>query len=129
MKLFLYLFVLFKRIALYKPCQTHTHTHTQITVGGSSDESQWELISYISDLYKELNGYRPKFDRGNSSTDEIQDYYNSLVQQSNDEEVSFLEGFQLEENQRENAISKALSCGAEDEATALRWLEQAEVCF
>jgi len=127
MKLFLYLFVLFKRIALYKPCQTHTHT--QITVGGSSDESQWELISYISDLYKELNGYRPKFDRGNSSTDEIQDYYNSLVQQSNDEEVSFLEGFQLEENQRENAISKALSCGAEDEATALRWLEQAEVCF
>ena len=106
-----------------------SNTHTQITVGGSSDESQWELISYISDLYKELNGYRPKFDRGNSSTDEIQDYYNSLVQQSNDEEVSFLEGFQLEENQRENAISKALSCGAEDEATALRWLEQAEVCF
>jgi len=105
-----------------------SNTHTDIiTVGGSSDESQWELISYVSDLYKELNGYRPRFDWSNSTTEEIQMYYNSLIQQSNDEYTAELEGAQEEEQGQQNAVDKALDCGAEDYETAVRWAEQAEV--
>jgi len=106
-----------------------SNTHTQITVGGTTNESQWETISFISDLHKDVYGFRPRNNYSGWSDLDLQSFLDELTEYSNAVYAENEELAKLKEERKEKAIDKLLKCGAGDKETAIRWLEQAEVCF
>ena len=80
-----------------------------------------DLVSYISDAFKDLNGCRPRFlDTDQMTTQELRDYAESLsnrIDQAVEEELVEERGY------NEDAIQEALAMGAPDRETAIRWFQ------
>lgn len=80
-----------------------------------------ELISYISDAFKDLNGSRPRFlDTDRMTTEDLREYANNL---SNRIDAEIEEERIQERGYSEDAIQKALEMGAPDRETAIRWFQ------
>ena len=85
-----------------------------------------EILSHLSDLYKDAYGYRPNLSQYvEYSDDDIKDELRRLsdIIKANKEEEDIAE----RENviAFENLIDKTIQSGAGDRATALRWLYEA----
>lgn len=89
-----------------------------------SNQNQFdECLLWVSDLYKDVNGIRPRWYNFSEFTfQELTDFVNNLQRQLEvqlDEEKAY----------EEKALNDVLSVGAPDKETALRWLDQADAHF
>lgn len=89
-----------------------------------SNQSQFdECLLWVSDLYKDVNGIRPRWYNFTEFTyKELSDFVNNLLEQ---QEVLVAEEKAFEEK----ALNNVLSVGAPDKETALRWLDQADAHY
>jgi len=89
-----------------------------------SNQSQFdECLMWVSDLYKDVYGSRPRgYNFHNWSFQELTDFVNDLSEENTrliDEEKAF----------QQKALKDVMSVGAEDRETAARWLDQADAYF
>jgi hypothetical protein len=84
-----------------------------------------ELLSTYSDLYKEVNGFRPRGMR-DWTAEQYQSEINWLMEeakrQMEEEEIFHQHNVKLVEER----IGNLIKCGAGDRETALRWMHEAE---
>ena len=89
-----------------------------------SNQSQFdETLMWVSDLYKDVNGFRPRgYNFQNWSFQELADFVTDLM---------VINAKQAEEERawENKAIEDVMSVGAEDKETAARWLDQADAYF
>ena len=86
-----------------------------------------DVLSYISDLYKDVNGVRPRFYNFNEWSDnELEVFTDQLIAQlkENEEkerlqEIADVKSFEIQ-------VQKTIDLGAGDRKTALRWLFSSE---
>jgi len=89
-----------------------------------SNQSQFdEALMWVSDLFKDVNGYRPRgYNFHNWSFQELTDFINDLSEVSEKQEAD-------EREWAKKAIKNVMSVGADCKETALRWLDQADAYF
>jgi len=81
-----------------------------------------DCLMWISDLYKDVYGFRPRTYNFEAFTfQELTDFVNDLFEESEREA-------ELESAVVEKAIADVMALGA-DKETALRWLDQADAYF
>ena len=89
-----------------------------------SNQSQFdETLMWVSDLYKDVNGFRPRgYNFQNWSFQELADFVTDLM---------LVNSKQVEDERawENKAIKDVMSVGADDKETALRWLDQADAYF
>ena len=86
-----------------------------------------EVLSWISDLYKDVYGIRPRGYNFNEWSDaELEAYTDQLIAQLKENEE--LEHLQEEADVKsfEDQVQKTIELGAGDRKTALRWLFSSE---
>ena len=86
-----------------------------------------EVLSWISDLYKDVYGIRPRgYNFNEWSDDELEAYTDQLIAQLKENEE--LERLQEEADVKsfEEQVQKTIEIGAGDRKTALRWLFSSE---
>ena len=89
-----------------------------------SNQSQFdECLMWVSDLYKDVYGMRPRgYNFHNWSFQELTDFVNDLSEENTrqiEEEKAF----------EQKALKDVMSVGAPDKETAARWLDQADAFF
>jgi len=85
-----------------------------------------DIVDYIWDVYKEVNGIRPRWmDFDSMSYEELDTYAKELAAQAEEEykqrqleQAADLRAF-------EEQVQAIIACGAGDRATALRWMADA----
>jgi len=89
----------------------------------TSQEGFEECLMWVRDLYKDVNGIRPRgFNFQNWSFQELTDFVNDLS--STSEKMA-----QDEREWKDKAVMDVMSVGASDELEARRWLDQADAYF
>ena len=86
-----------------------------------------EVLSYISDLYKDVNGVRPRFYNFHEWSDsELESFTDKLIAQLKENEE--LERLQEEADVKrfQDQVQKTIELGAGDRKTALKWLFSSE---
>jgi hypothetical protein len=86
-----------------------------------------EVLSWISDLYKDVHGVRPRYINFNEWSDgELEVYTDKLIVQLKENEE--LERLQEEADVKgfQDQIQKTIELGAGDRKTALKWLFSSE---
>ena len=86
-----------------------------------------EVLSWISDLYKDVNGVRPRFYNFNEWSDsELEAFTDKLIAQLKENEE--LERLQEEADVKrfQDQVQKTIELGAGDRKTALKWLFSSE---
>jgi len=87
-----------------------------------NDSQRDEVMLWVSDLYKDVYGTRPRgYDWDSFSNQELQDFVNSLMEMSNRQEEDLA-------NFERQAIESVMSLGV-DKRTALKWLDDAEAHY
>ena len=87
-----------------------------------NDSQRDEVMLWVSDLYKDVYGIRPRgYDWDSFSNQELEDFVNSLMEMSNRQEEDLA-------NFESQAIESVMSLGV-DKLTALRWLDDAEAHY
>ena len=87
-----------------------------------NQEEKVECLMWISDLYKDVHGFRPRgYNFEAWSFQELTDFVNDLFKQSEEEE-------EYEKQVEEKAIEDVMSLGV-DKKTALRWLDDADAHY
>ncbi len=89
-----------------------------------SNQSQFdECLMWVSDLYKDVYGIRPRgYNFHNWSFQELTDFVNDLSEENSrqiEEEKAF----------EQKALKDVMSVGAPDKETAARWLDQADAFY
>ena len=95
-----------------------------VTVEDAAVAHADELYSYISDVSKEANGWRYRFDHTGMTFAQLEaecDYWSAQAQIAIDEERAMADKT-VEEFKA--LVQQTIELGAGDEATALRWLTQ-----
>jgi len=89
-----------------------------------SNQSQFdECLLWVSDLYKDVYGIRPRgYNFHNWSFQELTDFVNSLSEE-NDKLIEEEKAFE------QKALKDVMSVGAPDKETAARWLDQADAFY
>ena len=87
-----------------------------------NDSQRDEVMLWVSDLYKDVYGIRPRgYDWDSFSNQELEDFVNSLMEMSNRQEEDLA-------NFESQAIESVMSLGV-DKLTALRWLDDADAHY
>lgn len=86
-----------------------------------------EILGIISDLHKDVFGFRPSFEQYNNWS------YRELVEVRDNLQMDVIDAIENEKKQQEYSVSRfekmveeAMELGASDRATAIRWVLQAE---
>ena len=89
-----------------------------------SNQSQFdEALMWVSDLYKDVYGSRPRgYNFSGWSFTELTDFINDLSDEQDRVEAD-------EKAFEQKALKDVMSMGAPDKETALRWLDQADAHF
>jgi len=89
-----------------------------------SNQSQFdECLMWVSDLYKDVYGSRPRgYNFHNWSFQELTDFINDLSEE-NTRQIEDEKAFE------QKALKDVMSVGAPDKETAARWLDQADAYF
>jgi len=89
-----------------------------------SNQSQFdECLMWVSDLYKDVYGFRPRgYNFHNWSFQELTDFVNDLSEE-NTRQIEDEKAFE------QKALKDVMSVGAPDKETAARWLDQADAYF
>ena len=99
----------------------------EVIVEEQQKGTRQDALNYLSDLYKEINGFRPNLSQYKDSSDEqlwqeIQNLEKESENQAQEEEKEE----QLNAEKFEQSVEKIIQSGAGDRATALRWMFNAE---
>ena len=87
-----------------------------------NQEEKVECLMWISDLYKDVYGFRPRgYNFEAWSFQELTDFVNDLSEEAEKEA-------EYERQMEEKAIKDVMSLGC-NKKTALRWLDQADAYF
>ena len=87
-----------------------------------NQEEKVECLMWISDLYKDVHGFRPRgYNFETWSFQELTDFVNSLSEQAEKEA-------EYEKQAEEKSIADVMSLGV-DKKTALRWLDDADAHY
>tara|TARA_R110000803_G_scaffold16458_10_gene45157 strand:+ start:3746 stop:4117 length:372 start_codon:yes stop_codon:yes gene_type:complete len=82
-----------------------------------------EALTWVSDLFKDVNGFRPRgYNFSSWSFQELTDFVNDLEEVSNKQEAD-------EKAFEQKALKDVMSVGAPDKETAARWLDQADAFY
>ena len=89
-----------------------------------SNQSQFdEALMWVSDLFKDVNGFRPRgYNFHNWSFQELTDFINDLSEVAEKQEAD-------ERAWAKKAVANVMSVGADCKETALRWLDQADAFY
>ena len=89
-----------------------------------SNQSQFdECLMWVSDLYKDVYGIRPRgYNFHNWTFQELTDFVNDLSEE-NTRQIEDEKAFE------QKALKDVMSVGAPDKETACRWLDQADAYF
>jgi hypothetical protein len=85
-----------------------------------------ELFSTYSDMYKDLHGFRPRFDTSSWSEEHFQKEFvemSAAITVQMDEERTVQEA---NERAFEVRVAETIALGARDRETALKWIHEAE---
>ena len=87
-----------------------------------NQEEKVECLMWISDLYKDVHGFRPRgYNFETWSFQELTDFVNGLSEQAEKEA-------EYEKQAEEKSIADVMSLGV-DKKTALRWLDDADAHY
>ena len=98
-------------------------TTINYTMENSTNFNRQDTLSFISDLYKDVNGVRPRFYNFHEWSDsELEAFTDKLIAQLKENQE--LERLQEEADVQffQAQIQKTIELGAGDRKTALRWL-------
>ena len=89
-----------------------------------SNQNQFdEALMWVSDLFKDVNGFRPRgYNFHNWSFQELTDFINDLSEVAEKQEAD-------ERAWAKKAVANVMSVGADCKETALRWLDQADAFY
>jgi len=88
-----------------------------------STEDRDNCLMWVSDLYKDVYGFRPRcYNFNEFSNKELEQFVNVLTSEQEQQE-------KLEEAFDRKAVADVMSVGAPDEETARRWLDDAEAHY
>lgn len=102
-------------------------TTINYTMENSTNFNRQDTLSFISDLYKDVNGVRPRFYNFHEWSDsELEAFTDKLIAQLKENQE--LERLQEEADVQffQAQIQKTIELGAGDRKTALRWLFSSE---
>ena len=87
-----------------------------------NDSQRDEVMMWVSDLYKDVYGSRPRgYDWDSFSNADLEDFVNNLMLLSDQQEAD-------EKAAEERCIAKVMELGV-DKETALRWLDDADAHY
>ena len=87
-----------------------------------NDSQRDEVMLWVSDLYKDVYGSRPRgYDWDSFSNADLEDFVNNLMLLSDQQEAD-------EKAAEERSIAKVMELGV-DKETALRWLDDADAHY
>ena len=87
-----------------------------------NDSQRDEVMMWVSDLYKDVYGCRPRgYDWDSFSNADLEDFVNNLILLSDQQEAD-------EKAAEERSIAKVMELGV-DKETALRWLDDADAHY
>jgi hypothetical protein len=96
---------------------------TMSTFSISNQEQFEDALCWVSDLFKDVNGFRPRGYKFNTwSFQELTDFINYLSAISEKQAAD-------ERAWAQKAVADVMSVGADCKETALRWLDQADAYF
>lgn len=93
----------------------------------AADQLRWDTYSMISDVSKDLNGVRTRFDWSKWTQQALDNYLDKLQAQLDREIEEEREAERQAAIQLEKNIQTVIECGAGDRETALRWIQEAEL--
>ena len=94
----------------------------------TNQEEKDECLMWISDLYKDVNGFRPRgYNFDEWSFQELTKFVNDLSDQADQEREYHREQAQLAEVEFNERIQEVIDLGAGDRETALRWMLQGDM--
>jgi hypothetical protein len=94
----------------------------------TNQEEKDECLMWISDLYKDVHGFRPRgYNWDAFSFQELTDFVNDLSDQADQEREYERKQAQLAEVEFNKRIQEVIDLGAGDRETALRWMLQGDM--
>ncbi len=88
----------------------------------NNNEERNEVLMYVSDLFKDVNGFRPRgYDFSAFSDEYLADFVNDLCEELGEQ-------IKEEEKYRNNSIARVMECGC-DKETACKWLDDADLHY
>ena len=94
----------------------------------TTQEEKNECLMWISDLYKDVHGFRPRgYNFDEWSFQELTKFVNDLSDQADQEREYHREQAQLAEVEFNERIQEVIDLGAGDRETALRWMLQGDM--
>ena len=94
----------------------------------TTQEEKDECLMWISDLYKDVHGYRPRnWDFNAMSFEELTDFVNSLSEQAEEQDRQEKEWAEIQLVEFKKSLQNVIDSGAGDRKTALRWMLQGDM--
>ena len=94
----------------------------------TTQEEKDECLMWISDLYKDVHGYRPRnWDFNVMSFEELTDFVNSLSEQSEEQDRQEQEWAEICLVEFNKKLQEVIDLGAGDRKTALTWMLQGDM--
>ena len=96
----------------------------------TTEAEKTECLMWISDLYKDVHGFRPRgYNFDEWSFEELTDFVNDLSDQADQERKYHEEQAKLAEVEFNERIQEVIDLGAGDRETALRWMLQGDMGY
>ena len=87
-----------------------------------------DCLMWISDLYKDVHGFRPRtWDFNAMSFEELTDFVNSLSEQAEEQDRQEKEWAEIQLVEFKKSLQNVIDSGAGDRKTALRWMLQGDM--
>ena len=94
----------------------------------TTQEEKDECLMWISDLYKDVHGYRPRnWDFNAMSFEELTDFVNSLSEQAEEQDRQEQEWAEICLVEFNKKLQEVIDLGAGDRKTALTWMLQGDM--
>ena len=94
----------------------------------TTQEEKDECLMWISDLYKDVHGYRPRnWDFNVMSFEELTDFVNSLSEQAEEQDRQEKEWAEIQLVEFNKKLQEVIDLGAGDRKTALTWMLQGDM--
>jgi len=94
----------------------------------TTQEEKNDCLMWISDLYKDVHGFRPRtWDFNAMSFEELTDFVNSLSEQAEEQDRQEKEWAEICLVEFKKSLQNVIDSGAGDRKTALRWMLQGDM--
>ena len=94
----------------------------------TTQEEKDECLMWISDLYKDVHGYRPRnWDFNAMSFEELTDFVNDLSEQAEEQDRQEQEWAEICLVEFNKKLQEVIDLGAGDRKTALTWMLQGDM--